>query len=118
MRLRPAYSGTYGESPSAIDVYRQQEQPRTDRDYVSEVYNWGKEWFVKRPYKGWSLLGAIGGFLAAGPIGALLGAATVGGYATAYHWLWGREGENPSFPPLLNGMSIGKKIRQYWQTGK
>ena len=118
MRLRPAYANAYGENPSAIDAYPQQEQPRRGRDYLSEAYDWGRELFVKRPYKGFSLFGGALGFLAGGPVGALVGAGVFGGGATAYHWLWGREGEDPNFPPYLNGMSIGKRIRQYWSTGK
>lgn len=125
MRLRPAHAG-YG-SPSAIDVYQQQEQPRRNGDYLSRVYDWGNDSFIKRPYKGLGLLGGIlGGLsgLAFGPLGVLFGAAVVGsigvGYGTALYWGWTRGKRKPNNTNFdvfeKDGRSLGKWYADYIQT--
>ena len=95
---------------------------RSMGDYANNAYRFGNDIFVSSPYKGWTGIGAIlGGFAGAigGPlgvaIGATLGASVFGGYSTAYHWLWGRKKRDER---ILNGMSVGRKLRDHWETGK
>ena len=121
MRLRPAYEG-YG-NPSAIDAYLQQEQPRRNGDYFSNLYGRTKEWFIEKPYKGFGALGAIlGGIstLAFGPLGVLLGAAVgssvLGGMGASYYWAWGRGKRIPNNIEFLKGRSLGKWYADYIQT--
>lgn len=137
MRQRPAYASGYN---IPVGIYPSLERRG---DYASELYgnvrtnlkeayeglertaNWVFD--RKHPYKAAGFLGGLGGFITGalmfaglGPLAipaiALttgVGATATGIPATMYHWIWGREGENKDFPPYLDGMSIGKRIRQY-----
>ncbi len=118
MRERLAYAnvGSFG-------AYLEQKQ---GRDYVSELYNRGKDWFIEKPYKGLGILGAGLGFLsglAFGPLGALFGATVVGGmglgYGSALYWGWTRgkrKPRNTEFDVLQkDGRSFGKYLADYIQ---
>ena len=109
MRTSASYANT-----GSLGAYLAEGQQR-ERDYFSELYGRGKEWFIERPYKGLGALGAVlGGIagLAFGPLGVLItgavGAGVLGGLGAGYYWAWGRGKRIPKNTKFLDGRSLGK----------